>query len=262
MTFVYPQSILAPRHPDEMFQEEADTFSQAGYAVALIDSEKLTSNQSGIKPPIDSGATVVYRGWMLTSTEYNNYVQSVIAAGGSPITSTQQYLATHHLPNWYRIIPDLTPETVILPLDSDWTTELTKLGWSRFFIKDYVKSLKTSIGSIIERPEDIHTVTEEMQKYRGTIEGGLCVRRVEDFLPDSERRFFVVNGKPYDADSQTEIPANVFECTNRISSNFYSVDVICRLDGQLRIVEIGDGQVSDLVGWSVKRFLEIWQSST
>ncbi len=262
MMFIYPQSILTPQLPDEMFQDEANAFSQAGFSVSRIDSEKLLTNRSGIKPPVDSGARVVYRGWMLSSTEYENYAQSVIAGGGFPITSMEQYLATHHLPNWYQALADFTPETVVLSLDSDWTSELIKLGWSRFFIKDFVKSLKTSIGSIIERPEDIHTVVAEMQKYRGTIEGGLCVRRVEDFLPDTERRYFVVNGKPYVADPQLEIPRIVFECANRISSNFFSIDVVLRSDGEFRIVEIGDGQVSDLVGWPVKRFVDIWEKVT
>jgi hypothetical protein len=35
------------------------------------------------------------------------------------------------------------------------------------------------------------------------------------------------------------------------------VDVVQRADGQLRIVEIGDGQVSDLVGWTPERFASI-----
>lgn len=262
MRFVYPQSFLEPRLPDEMFQDEANALSQAGFSVSLIDSEKLTTGRTAIKPLADSGVTTVYRGWMLNAAEYENYILSVTATGGLPITSTEQYLATHHLPNWQKIIADFTPETVVLPLDSDWTGELIKLGWSRFFIKDYVKSLKTSIGSIIERPEDIHAVVAEMQKYRGTIEGGLCVRRVEDFLPDTEQRFFVLNGKAYAADAQAEIPAIVSECANRIGSNFFSVDMVLRTDGKQRIVEIGDGQVSDLVGWSIKRFVEIWQEST
>jgi ATP-grasp domain, R2K clade family 3 len=34
-----------------------------------------------------------------------------------------------------------------------------------------------------------------------------------------------------------------------------------RADGVERIVEIGDGQVSDLVGWSVERFVEIWSEA-
>lgn len=155
----------------------------------------------------------------------------------------------------------LTPETVILRLDSDWQAELLKLGWQRFFVKDYVKSLKTSVGSIIERPEDILIVTAEMEKYRGTIEGGLCIRRVEDFLPNTELRYFVISGKPHAADSAAIVPSIVQDCASRIDSKFYSIDVIQRSDGKLRIVEIGDGQVSDLVGWSVSRFVEIWKAA-
>jgi hypothetical protein len=39
------------------------------------------------------------------------------------------------------------------------------------------------------------------------------------------------------------------------------VDVARREDGVERVVEIGDGQVSDLVGWSVEQFVEIWSEA-
>lgn len=84
--------------------------------------------------------------------------------------------------------PILLKLYVCQTVDSDLERELSDLGWECFFIKDYVKSLKTSIGSTIEQPSDIKTVVSEMQKFRGTIEGGVCVRRVEDFILDSERR--------------------------------------------------------------------------
>lgn len=60
------------------------------------------------------------------------------------------------------------------------------------FIKGYVKSLKTSRGSVISKPEDISTVPSEMQEFRGVIEGGVCVRRFEQFVPGSETRYFVI----------------------------------------------------------------------
>lgn len=262
MRFVYPQSPLTPRHVDEMFLEESQAFSKAGFSISLIDGDRLMDSQAKVQPPVASEEKTVYRGWMLTAAEYTNLLLSLKATDGLPLTNAEQYLATHHLPNWQKIIAEFTPETVVLAFDSDWAGELKKLGWSKFFIKDYVKSLKTSIGSVIERPEDIELVAAEMQKYRGTIEGGLCVRQVEDFLPETEQRFFVINGKPFAADSLTEIPAMVFECVRRIDSNFFSVDVILRADGQLRIVEIGDGQVSDLVGWSVNRFVDIWKNAS
>lgn len=142
--------------------------------------------------------------------------------------------------------------------DSDLESELINLGWKSFFVKGYVKSLKTSIGSIIEKPSDIKIVVDEMQKFRGIIEGGVCVRRVEDFILDSEQRYFVINGRAFAANSDEKIPSIVEECAKRINSKFFSVDVVERRDGVKRIMEIGDGQVSDLVGWTTERFAEIW----
>jgi ATP-grasp domain, R2K clade family 3 len=259
MQFIYPQSILNPRLPDEMFQEEANALSNAGYAVSLINSERLLTAPAQLKLN-DSKESVIYRGWMLSPVEYENFVLSVRNSGGLPLTLTASYLATHYLPSWYHLIFDLTPETVILSMDSDWTEELRKLGWSDFFVKDYVKSLKTSVGSFIQSPEEIRSVVSEMRKYRGTIEGGLCIRRVEDFLRETERRYFFIDSKPYASEPKAEIPDIVFECAQRIDSKFFSVDVIHRADGQLRIVEVGDGQVSDLVGWSVQRFADLWSN--
>lgn len=57
-------------------------------------------------------------------------------------------------------------------------------------------------------------------------------------------------------------PDIVKECASRINSKFFSVDAIDRADGCQRIVEIGDGQVSGLVGWSVDRFTSLWVESS
>jgi hypothetical protein len=71
--------------------------------------------------------------------------------------------------------------------------------------------------------------------------------------------YFVINARAF-AD-ESESPAIVGECARRIKSRFFSVDVTEREDGQLRVVEIGDGQVSDLVGWTIERFVEVCRAS-
>lgn len=258
---LYPQSVLDPRTPDEMFSEEAEAMAAVGYTVHLIDTEALDSGRSRIRPPFEPGSRVVYRGWMLTHGEYVNLAASVEQAGGLCVASPEDYLATHHLPNWYPIVKDYTPETIFLDTSADLASELRLLGWEKFFIKDHVKSLKTSVGSIIEDPEQIETVVSEMEKYRGFIEGGLCIRRVEEFIAHSERRYFVLNRTAYAAEPGAAIPEPVAFCAEAIASPFFSVDISRRADGVERIVEIGDGQVSDLVGWSVERFVEIWSEA-
>jgi hypothetical protein len=54
------------------------------------------------------------------------------------------------------------------------------------------------------------------------------------------------------------IPAIVLECAKRIRSRFFSVDVVQRSDGVFRVVEVGDGQVSDIVGWTPEELVSIF----
>jgi hypothetical protein len=77
-------------------------------------------------------------------------------------------------------------------------------------------------------------------------------------MPETEKRYFVLHGTPFASSSEAEIPEIVQDCANRIKSKFFSVDVVERGDGQKRIVELGDGQVSDLVGWTAERFAALW----
>ena len=60
----------------------------------------------------------------------------------------------------------------------------------------------------------------------------------------------------------TEGLQTVAFCARAIASPFFSVDIARRRDGVERIVEIGDGQVSDLVGWSIERIVEIWSEAS
>jgi hypothetical protein len=197
---------------------------------------------------------------MATAEEYAALVRAVEQAGGIPLTSQQEYLACHHLPNWYPLLAEFTPETRVFPPDADLVAELRALDWGSYFIKDFVKSLKSGRGSVVRDPADAPAVVAELREYRGRIEGGICVRRVEEFVPESERRYFVLRGVEY-AGVVEPVPGVVRVCAKRVSSPFFSVDVIRRRDGVLRIVEVGDGQVSDLVGWSSAAFASLWSNA-
>ena len=256
--FLFPSDYFNPKQVDEMYLSQVASLSDVGFDTAAISLESLGNSSLKISPTLSQSAEVVYRGWMLSPSNYELLVSAIESMGAYAFTSLAEYLSTHYLPSWYPLVADLTPETKFYSVDDDLETELRALGWERFFIKDYVKSLKTSVGSIIDRPSQIKTVIAQMQKFRGTIEGGICVRRVEEFVPGSEKRYFVIRGKAFAASLGEEIPNIVEECARRIQSKFFSVDAIARADGVKRIVEIGDGQVSDLVGWSAERFAQLW----
>ena len=253
--FIFPADPLRPTAVDEMFADQFAAFRDAGYSTSLCPDSVIRDNKPlrNVQPQ----ATVVYRGWMLKPTEYERLAQAIAAASATPLTSTGSYLAAHYLPNWYPVIAEFTPETRVLAREADLETELRSLRWDAFFIMDFVKSLKTSRGSIVRDPSEIGSVVAEMDRFRGEIEGGFCIRRVEAFVTDSERRYFVLDGKALSPDGQAA-PDLVHQVASRVPSPFFSVDVIRREDGVLRVVEVGDGQVSDLVGWTVSAFVAMW----
>lgn len=265
MHFIYPSDPLRPKLPDEIYADEWEAIQAVGFLASVFSFEDFQCGTFRPHPPIPSGSLVVYRGWMLSASDYESLLSALSRAGTSPLTDLPTYLLAHHLPNWYPLLADLTPETKIFPLDCDLESELRALNWPEYFIKDYVKSLKTSVGSRVSKPEEVATVLAEMRKFRGTIEGGHCVRRVENFAPNSERRFFVVDsvahapeGVQHHTLQGVGMVQIVGECAKRIRSRFFSVDVAQRVDGRLRVVEIGDGQVSDIVGWTAERFADVF----
>lgn len=254
--FVFPRDSAEPACPDEMFADQWSALMRAGFSASLCSDAML----AGTKPlqNVPTGATVVYRGWMVTVEQYAALTTAIDRCEATAFTSVAEYLATHHLPNWYPLLSDVTPETRVFPADGDIVAELRALGWCAYFLKDYVKSLKSGRGSIVRDPAEAPVVIAEMREYRGQIEGGICVRRVEEYVPDSELRYFVLNGIGYAAMEGSPVPDLVRLCAERLSSKFFSVDVARRRDGALRVVEVGDGQVSDIVGWSPSAFAEMW----
>jgi len=252
MKLLYPNAMLSPREADDIFEAEHLAAKEAGVATSLFSLEGL---QMGKRiPAFADGEGVLYRGWMMTPLEYQGLVDQIAASGGQPIVSPENYTSCHYLPSWYPILSDLTAETIVFATGDDVAAALRERGWTGCFLKDYVKSLGGS--SLITDLDAIPEVVAKMKKFRGQIEGGLCAREIEDYDPASERRHFVYHGVAHSADGQ--VPSLVQEVAARIKSPFYSVDTIMRRDGVLRVVEIGDGQVSDLKEWTPQAFVRLF----
>jgi hypothetical protein len=256
--FLFPSHPLRPTVVEQMFADQLAALRDRGFSASLCPDSVIQEGKPLRGVPL--GASVVYRGWMLNSSEYERLIHAIAAASATPFTSASSYLAAHHLPNWYPLIAEFTPETRVIPMTATVEAELRELRWDAYFVKDYVKSVKTLRGSIIRDPSEIGEFVAEMERFRGEIEGGLCVRRVEPFVAHTERRYFVLDGTAF-APDEGLVPEIVCEVASRIPSPFFSVDVVHRADGALRVVEIGDGQVSDLVGWSPVAFAAMWASA-
>lgn len=253
--FVMPPDGLDPRRVDDLFRAQAELLRHQGYGVTLVPDDVFRGG--GTLRGIPQDAVVIYRGWMVRVDEYRRFEEAARSVGSTLLTDTDSYASTHHLPNWYPSLAEFTAETVVIASQDELIPTMRQLGWGSYFLKDFVKSLKVAGGSIVRSDADAKRWVETMIEYRDELEGGICIRRVESFVPESECRYFVLDGVPHAPDDRN-IPVVVHAAAERIANRFFTVDTATTTDNRCRIVEIGDGQVSDLVGWSAERFVAMW----
>jgi ATP-grasp domain, R2K clade family 3 len=253
MRLLYPSSPMSPKVADDTYLEEYEAARSVGFDVSLFSFEDFERGDFKPRPALQPGDVVLYRGWMLSVPQFESLVRAFEAKSAEAFTSVAQYKASHHLPEWYPLLSRFTAETVILKEEADFAGELANRKWPGYFVKDYVKSLSTAGGSLVSQPEDIAGVVSLMKKYRGLVEGGVCIRRKEEYEPGSEQRYFVF--RTHALAPGTDIPDIVRACASQVISPFFSVDVARRSDGVLRLIELGDGQVSDRKEWSATAFV-------
>jgi len=255
MRILYPSNPLNDKEADEPYQEEFLEAKKAGLACSLFDFDALSFNEFRPKPRIEQDEKVLYRGWMLNIELYERLCCFISKKGGVPITNPETYEKCHHLPGWYDKCSKFTPETHIFEYGEGMIEEINKLGWESYFVKDFVKSNSNEVGSIAKNGEEAYEIAKLIEKYRGNIEGGVAIRRVENFIPETEQRYFVVNEVPYSPTD--DMPKIVEEISNIIDAPFYTIDTIRREDGEYRLVEVGDGQVSEKKLWPMSNFVGV-----
>lgn len=255
MKLLYPSNPFQPKAPDESYEEEYAAAIACGFEVRLFSYEDFLAGSFKPRPALEPMDMICYRGWMLTPSEYEALHGCIGKCGASMITTPEAYTHCHYLPSWYPLLAKYTPTTHIYSESEDIVSKVIEHGWTGCFLKDYVKSLSTAGGSLITDIRTIPEVIAKMKKYRGQIEGGVCVREVEPFVAETEMRHFVVRGVPYA--SEGEVPEIVLNAATTVGSPFFSVDTIQRADGQLRIIELGDGQVSDRKSWAATEFIKL-----
>ncbi len=264
MRFIYPASYEDIKVPEAMYAEEV------GYLIAkrripcltfsMEQFELGTFKKYGI---FENDQELYYRGWMLTPANYERLYKDILSCGSKMAVSPESYRASHHLPEWYPLIRDFTAETHVIHNYSlmrcdELNKKLHDFKWGKCFVKDYVKSLSSEHSSIATNGEEIIKIAKLIEKYRGHIEGGLCLRAFEDYKPNSEFRYFVFKGKVFGASGK--VPKMIIQVANILNSRspFFSIDIAERKDGELRVIEIGDGQVSDLKHWKAEQFINIF----
>ncbi|OVE80911.1 hypothetical protein BVY04_04625 [bacterium M21] len=255
MRIIYPKHPLNSQEADEPYHEEFSILKSSGVDCSLFDFDTLDFDEFRPRPGIEDGESVLYRGWMLNPERYKKLVGFILRKGATPVTSAEDYLACHHLPGWYEQCIEFTAESRFFPHDANLRSCIETLGWDDYFVKDFVKSNSTERGSIASSAAEVLEIIELIEQYRGEVEGGIALRRVEQYIDSTETRHFVFNGKAYSPDGN--VPGIVLDIARRVDAPFYSVDIIQREDGQHRLVEVGDGQVSDKKSWPIAAFAKM-----
>ena len=97
-----------------MFADQWDALTAAGFRASAC-SDAVAAGVGSLRD-IPAGSRVVYRGWMLKGGEYASLVRAVEGCGATTFTSPREYLLAHHLPSWYPLLADLTPEPFADPV--------------------------------------------------------------------------------------------------------------------------------------------------
>lgn len=259
LQLLFPADPLNSLRVDPDYADEQAAARALGYHCSVFGFDEFQQGRWRARPPLTADRPVLYRGWMLSAIDYAHLHQHILQCGAQMYTSPEDYALCHYLPNWYQTCAEFTPATVFVDAHGDYAAALAGKDWAAYFVKDHVKSLTTQRGSKANSIAQIDQVVRLLEQYRGQIEGGICIREFEELLPASEQRYFVLAGRPYARHGA--VPELVLQISAVIRSPFYSVDVVENSRGQMRLIELGDGQVSDRKQWSVEQFMAMLAKS-
>lgn len=263
-TLLVPCDPLTPSRPDEHFAPEAEAAAQAGWNVVRIDHDAVLHGGGTLfRQQTIEADSAIYRGWMLPSRSYGELFRSLSERCIHMVTGPPAYVASHELPRWYWPFCNLTSNSVWTEGDSiERLVHLCQtLIAGSVVLRDYVKSEKHywDEACYIPNVRDIDhavRVAERFRELRGdSFTGGYVLRRYEAFV-GPEARLWCRHGSVRLITSHPDTPdevahpsrdfiTQVEEALATARLDFVTVDVTERADGQWRVVEVGDGQVSD-----------------
>jgi hypothetical protein len=261
---VFPADVLHPRRVGDHFAAEADAARAAGLTVGLVDHDGLSRPDGADAAVARVGGTgaAVYRGWMLTADRYRDFFEALTRRGVRLRTTPQMYRRAHELPGWYPALAAHTPPSTwtVGAGRGDFDHARRELSGGPAVVRDYVKSAKHYWDEAMFIPDlndgdQAWAVASRLRELRDDeFVGGFVLRRFEPFV-STEIRTWWWNGTcrligPHLDTAQAPAPdgldlSTVAAEVTGLGLSFVTVDLARRDDGQWRVVELGDGQVSD-----------------
>ncbi|GLZ77745.1 hypothetical protein Afil01_25520 [Actinorhabdospora filicis] len=241
--FLLCRDPLGPR-VDPHFAPTAAALRDLGVPYALIDHDALCAGDAEAAVRRVPEGTAWYRGWMVTVAQYRALAEALAARGCVLNTTPDAYATAHELPGWYATFAELTP-TTRFNLD---------VPEGRYIVKDHVKSRKHEPEAFFAaRRAELPAVAATFLARQGEdLAGGLVVRDFED-LTGPETRVWWLDGRPIAVTAHPDTPGSharppldaVASAVAALPARFVTTDLARRADGEWRVIEVGDGQVSD-----------------
>lgn len=281
MRFVFCSEPFYPNEPDYAYRKEAEAVLKNGFEYDFISFEELTEGKisSAFKriKPCENQTLANYRGWMLKPHQYEILYHELKERNLILINSPEEYRHCHHFPESYEIIKNYTPKSIFFPYNKNFSFEilhekLSEFGDKPLILKDYVKSRKHEwneacfIESASNRQSVEKTVNRFLELQDEDLNEGLVFREFIEFQPLTNhsksgmpltkefRLFFLENELIFTTEyweegeyTETDLPKDFFtEIAKNIKSNFFTMDVAQKTDGNWLIIELGDAQVAGL----------------
>ncbi len=281
INFLFCRNPLEPKFPDFGYENEYGVIRTAGYSPKLFDFDSFISGENVAMPTAEADTGMIYRGWMMKPEIYERFYEVLSQNRCILVNSPKQYRFCHTLPGWYDVLSDFTPK-------SRWTEDLSdaaimtilhEFGDRPVIIKDYVKSRKHEwleacfIPDASNTKQAMQVIRHFLDRQGDDLVGGLVVREFVNLkeaglhpksgMPISEEyRAFFLDGKQvciidyWNGTSAVSVEIKAFadQVAKKVQSNFFTVDIARTADDKLIAMEIGDGQVSGLQGFSEMEF--------
>lgn len=263
-TILFPSSYFGIRKVDEDMQAEYDAVLNTGlFDVIIFGYEDwFSKGKITLSKRPEERTIAIYRGWMMKPDQYEQFYNALLDNNIELVTSPDDYAAMHVFPNVYEAVKDDTAKMMVFPLHEDLPCDVLRREFSRFMVKDYVKSVKGTdfpkyFDSSVNQDELNHWM-ETFYKYRGNLlTGGICVKEYLDLKrygnQTNEFRVFYINHEVATISrnsGQTNMtmnpPDDLIQKYRNLPSIYYTVDYAELADGTWRVIEAGDGSVSGL----------------
>ena len=187
MIILFPSDYFDVKQIDPDYVAEYDAVCKIPeFKTVLFNYDEFVSDgKIKLYPKGYYSSDCIYRGWMLTPEQYKSLYGFLFNKGITLINSPEEYNACHLFPNVRATLGLYTPRSLYFdnPVDIDW--DLVNRTFSRFLVKDYVKSVKGfKFPDYFETPvnhEELNGRIAEFVELRGGLfTGGIVLKEYVD----------------------------------------------------------------------------------